>query len=234
MGAGTLLRPDDALPVLAGDGLPPVAQPRPETAEKPELLASATSEPLDELPTLPRKRGRPRLEECSKTLMATKPWLVLSMSRSRLERFGRQVLRSQVLRRGDEARTLDYRDAPPLVAYQRQLCPTVDWILGDGDHDASQRTLHGCDSMKSDQGPIPYCSRCERIDELTRVAVALGIKLTNADEGSELYAAWADRVREAEMHRQTMKRFVTGLPPEYCHAWQQMDAAIAEASRYAI
>jgi hypothetical protein len=52
------------------------------------------------------------------------------------------------------------------------------------------------------------------IDEIIRIAKDLGIKLTNAEEGTEMYRAWADRVMLA-FH----------IPTE---------AMIAEASRYAI
>jgi hypothetical protein len=98
--------------------------------------------------------------------------------------------------------------------------------------------LHGCDSMNSDRGPIPYCSRCERMDELTRVAVALGIKLARAEEGTDQYECWADRVREAEMRDQQYRRwslFDTCEPLRIVDfAQDKRREAIAEASRYAI
>jgi hypothetical protein len=52
------------------------------------------------------------------------------------------------------------------------------------------------------------------IDEITRIAKELGIKLTAAEEGTEMYQCWAERVMLA-YH----------IPTE---------AMIAEASRYAI
>jgi len=38
------------------------------------------------------------------------------------------------------------------------------------------------------------------ISEIIKSAMALGIKLTHADVGSELCNAWADRVALAQMH----------------------------------
>lgn len=82
VGTGALLHSDDAVHVLAGDDLSAAVQLRSSKDEKPELLASGTSDPLAELPPLPRKRGRPRIEERAETLMATKPWKAQEMSRA--------------------------------------------------------------------------------------------------------------------------------------------------------
>jgi hypothetical protein len=41
------------------------------------------------------------------------------------------------------------------------------------------------------------------LDQITKTAKGLGITPTNANEGTELYKCWADRVAEAQRINQT-------------------------------
>jgi len=74
--------------------------------------------------------------------------------------------------------------------------------------------------------------------ELIQTAQALGIKLTNAEEGTELYRAWADRVEQAEEHDLDLNfaRNQRGSEArEYTQEFSaKRDAAVADANRYAI
>jgi hypothetical protein len=74
------------------------------------------------------------------------------------------------------------------------------------------------------------------IDQITQAAVALGIKLTHANEGTEMYKSWAARVRKAHTYDLDAK-----FAAEYWPGSHQLGLAedsrakaIAEANRYAI
>jgi hypothetical protein len=72
-------------------------------------------------------------------------------------------------------------------------------------------------------------------DQIIAAAARLGIKPTRATVGSELFECWADRVREADSHEIEASYFRN--EGQDCMAIQvdlQMDAAIAEADRYAV
>ena len=65
--------------------------------------------------------------------------------------------------------------------------------------------------------------------QLTATATALGIKLTNANEGTEIYQCWADRVLLAALHAEKLVHSV--LHKEHA---KRRDEYIAEANRYAV
>jgi hypothetical protein len=69
------------------------------------------------------------------------------------------------------------------------------------------------------------------IDELTKIASALGIKLTHAQEGTQMYQAWADRVVEADKFDQDILSSSNTLGRAALIV--QRNAAIREANRYA-
>ena len=66
------------------------------------------------------------------------------------------------------------------------------------------------------------------IDQITKAASDLGIKLTHANEGTEIYQCWADRVLEAEA---TVRH---PLPLNVGQQRALRAAAVREANRYAI
>ena len=75
------------------------------------------------------------------------------------------------------------------------------------------------------------------VTTLTKIAADLGIKLTNAEEGTEMYTAWADRVEQAEGYDLDLNHARKSRGPEAEYARGSVakrDSAIAEANRYAI
>jgi hypothetical protein len=73
------------------------------------------------------------------------------------------------------------------------------------------------------------------IIELTKIAASLGIKLTTAEEGTEMFEAWADRVIAAKMDDEQFDMWAARddwSRADSCAI--ELDAAIAEANRYAI
>ena len=76
------------------------------------------------------------------------------------------------------------------------------------------------------------------VTTLTTIAKLLGIKLTNAEEGTEVYEAWKDRVEQANEYdldinhaRNLRSRQAQEDVKEFT---EKRDAAISEANRYAI
>ena len=63
-------------------------------------------------------------------------------------------------------------------------------------------------------------------------ASALGIKLTRAEEGTEIYETWADRVRQADSHQ--FEAFNNDTASGYAAHTKFMREAIIEANRYAV
>ena len=70
------------------------------------------------------------------------------------------------------------------------------------------------------------------VTELTKTAVELGIKLTNAEEGTEPYQAWADRVEYVWQlwSCPSLVRPDLSLP----RLTETVNALIREASNYAV
>jgi hypothetical protein len=74
------------------------------------------------------------------------------------------------------------------------------------------------------------------VTEITKIAQALGIKLTNAEEGTEIYQCWADRVEEAKMHDDRATDAWDCRPDSGDGEIEarRRDIMCAEANRYAI
>jgi hypothetical protein len=68
------------------------------------------------------------------------------------------------------------------------------------------------------------------VDQVTKIAVALGIKPTKAPIGSEIWQCWADRVRQAEYALWDYKQGAVANP----RLRDTARSAITEANRYAI
>ena len=70
------------------------------------------------------------------------------------------------------------------------------------------------------------------IDQITKAASTLGIKLTNANEGTEIYQCWADRVLQAKHHQDWMSVCGDRGSRESCA--RRLSESIRFASSYAV